>query len=914
VRFAQDAGQRGGSVYTYYEYDSQGRLIGKGPHTITGGMSQSFADQDIYTGGTKAEKIGYIYDDLSTFQARTSLTLSSIMPDTYPYKSQFLASSHGFGRMICKYNRNTDTPLPGFGNADKFIAEFFLYDRSGNIERNYKYFGPVRTVNQKYQEAAYDYDRQTGRMATETVYSSALSGSVSMNYTYEYDEKGRVKKIKTEYGNTAFLEFSYMGWGPLKAMILGGDGSGTKGTKVEYSYHTSGGIQEIRSTQLGTGKILFQQFLGYDGKAINDPKVPLNTARYTGTITQQLYKFADDVNSLRPVRVVNYNFDELGRMQSADYQHNSEGTPTKADGSIDFSQFYFQNYGDNDSYMAYDLNGRITSQASGGQTPAATYNYLANSYKLNTITGKVNPSSTRNMTKNFVYDSRGAMTSDNTKDLFIGYDWNLMPTKFKMHSVTSPAYYYEQYCFYDADGQRVNSIQLRVSSGIASWESSKHYLTLGSRPYKEFIEQYSGTGMTVNSTWETTNLLGSSVVGRKDISGTEYYLKNHLGSMMMTVDENGNEPSWGRVVNDYLAYGDKRTLKTGANYSITQTYTGKEYEDLYGLYYFGARYYDAELGVWGTPDPANQLMNPYGYGKNPAQMVDPDGEWLHIAIGAVVGAAVGVYTSVKAGHPILSVSTLAYAGAGAASGAATAATAGLAGPLITGAVGSGAIGLGASAGVAGFAGTVASGAAIGAIGGAVSYSATVSVGLGTGDMKHLTAGQFWEGFAVSSLSGAAFGGASSGVSFLSSGVRDAAQQNINSFQSRFQVGPYSPASVTQQRLDAQVQRIRGQQLVLRGGQNTADRFTNGTGSYLDKYGRLHDVSVTSGPGATLEELSKGIRNNQVGVTTINQIEALGGTVTPTPSAAIPLHCTLCGITPEEAESLFSPTFLNPIKR
>jgi hypothetical protein len=83
---------------------------------------------------------------------------------------------------------------------------------------------------------------------------------------------------------------------------------------------------------------------------------------------------------------------------------------------------------------------------------------------------------------------------------------------------------------------------------------------------------------------------------------------------------------------------------------------------------------------------------------------------------------------------------------------------------------------------------------------------------------------------------------------------------------------------------------------------------------LDKYGRLHDVSVTSGPGATLEELSKGIRNNQVGVTTINQIEALGGTVTPTPSAAIPLHCTLCGITPEEAESLFSPTFLNPIKR
>jgi RHS repeat-associated protein len=287
----------------------------------------------------------------------------------------------------------------------------------------------------------------------------------------------------------------------------------------------------------------------------------------------------------------------------------------------------------------------------------------------------------------------------------------------------------------------------------------------------------------------------------------------------------------------------------------------------------GARYYDAELGVWMSIDPAGQYANPYGYGKNPAQMVDPDGEWLHILAGAIIGAGVGVYTSYKAGHPIFSLTTLAYAGGGALSGAATAATAGLAGPLITGAVGSAAIGVGASAGVAGFAGTVASGAVVGGLGGAISYSATVSVGFGTGDIKHMTPDQFWTGFAVSSISGAAMGGVTSGVSFgLSSGVRDAAQQNIGKFQSRFQVGPYGPEAqlrASQARFNERLNRLSSQppneyslgdnDFVCRGGSCTADRFENGS----------------------------------------------------SPTANNPLHCTLCGITPAEAEQLFTPTTRNP---
>ncbi len=58
------------------------------------------------------------------------------------------------------------------------------------------------------------------------------------------------------------------------------------------------------------------------------------------------------------------------------------------------------------------------------------------------------------------------------------------------------------------------------------------------------------------------------------------------------------------------------------------------------LVYFGARYYDPEIGVWLSHDPAGQFNNPYGYGGNgcnPVVYVDPNGEIFGflIAVGIV---------------------------------------------------------------------------------------------------------------------------------------------------------------------------------------------------------------------------------------------------------------------------------------
>ncbi|KAB1231472.1 hypothetical protein [Chryseobacterium viscerum] len=66
-------------------------------------------------------------------------------------------------------------------------------------------------------------------------------------------------------------------------------------------------------------------------------------------------------------------------------------------------------------------------------------------------------------------------------------------------------------------------------------------------------------------------------------------------------------------------------------------------------------------------------------------------------------------------------------------------------------------------------------------------------------------------------------------------------------------------------------------------------------------------------GLSVEQLSSGIPNGSVGTTTVGEIEAVGGNVEPSPTNNNPNHATLSGITPEQAQQLFSPTIKNPSK-
>ena len=94
------------------------------------------------------------------------------------------------------------------------------------------------------------------------------------------------------------------------------------------------------------------------------------------------------------------------------------------------------------------------------------------------------------------------------------------------------------------------------------------------------------------------------------------------------------------------------------------------------LYDFHARMYDAATATWSVPDPAEQFANPYlAMGNNPVTMIDPDGKWVHIVIGAAIGAVVKVGIAAAQGN-LNGQNWWKYAAVGAIAGGLAAATGG----------------------------------------------------------------------------------------------------------------------------------------------------------------------------------------------------------------------------------------------
>ncbi len=137
---------------------------------------------------------------------------------------------------------------------------------------------------------------------------------------------------------------------------------------------------------------------------------------------------------------------------------------------------------------------------------------------------------------------------------------------------------------------------------------------------------FSSTGNIIETSQAektTSYIYGNGLVASVDSDGEEkFYINDHLGGTSVVVDENGNKIS----EESYYAFGEER-----AGGDSRFTYTGKE-KDASGLYYYGARYYDADSGRFTTPDPISgglgnpQSLNKYVYVlNNPNKYTDPSG-------------------------------------------------------------------------------------------------------------------------------------------------------------------------------------------------------------------------------------------------------------------------------------------------
>ena len=116
--------------------------------------------------------------------------------------------------------------------------------------------------------------------------------------------------------------------------------------------------------------------------------------------------------------------------------------------------------------------------------------------------------------------------------------------------------------------------------------------------------------------------------------GSYYYHADHLGSSSVVTDKAGK--FYEQI--EYFPYGETwiNNKATAEQTSTPYKFTAKEYDEETGLYYYGARYYDAKLSRWCSADDRfdglfstqGQDVFAYVHGR-PVMMIDPDGHDGH---------------------------------------------------------------------------------------------------------------------------------------------------------------------------------------------------------------------------------------------------------------------------------------------
>ena len=172
-------------------------------------------------------------------------------------------------------------------------------------------------------------------------------------------------------------------------------------------------------------------------------------------------------------------------------------------------------------------------------------------------------------------------------------------------------------------------------------------------------------------------------IGVQQGNVTAYYMYNLQGDVVGLADA-----ATGKIIAKYLydAWGKCVSVENADGYTIGTAnpfrYCGYYYDNDTGLYYLQSRYYDPAIGrfinadTYTTTDADGLLStNMFAYCENnPVMGTDPTGEWVHLAVGAIVGGIMGGISAAAFGGNVISgIATGALGGALAISGAGRAA-------------------------------------------------------------------------------------------------------------------------------------------------------------------------------------------------------------------------------------------------
>ena len=435
---------------------------------------------------------------------------------------------------------------------------------------------------------------------------------------------------------------------------------GAPATQTSFTYNVSGELSTTETAEWKNGSWSTISTLTYDYDNLGRLKSVLEGSdslmrvdrTEAGTVSKKAYFDKGD-----HVYDMTYAKDVYGRTTRISYKDASGKTlysetasyPSAVAGRLATAQHVWDGFSSNESY-SYDKQGRLTGYTTdNGNIGSGVYGYDG----LGRLTSKNEGDTTISYTYDndhfrpfamnvnneavslayYVYDASGNVWIDrNSKNTYTINALGL-PSRVRLFSedpvnstyddVQGDAYLTGQIGFmdmaYDEGGLR---IWTKFVVGAPAYDTKVTYPGIGEYTYSG---QYHSDDLTLTR----IDLLGGGY--RTGLTGEALFpVKDLQGSIRGYANKNGLKSAFG-----YRPYGTTIDL---ARYSSEsdERWQGKTFDGEHGKYYFGARYYDSFFGMWMSPDPAGQFANPYSYGGDPLNYIDPTGMWA-FGLGLVIG-------------------------------------------------------------------------------------------------------------------------------------------------------------------------------------------------------------------------------------------------------------------------------------
>jgi RHS repeat-associated protein len=429
----------------------------------------------------------------------------------------------------------------------------------------------------------------TKQVQNSLVNNNAVSGVVNIS-TQQYDALGQLStkqlgNTKNSSGYTAnpletlAYDYNIRGW------LLGINRAYVKDLSTASTFLGEG----FTTPAAYSAGNYFGFELGYDKAPTVGAATWGSAANYNGNITGMIWKSVHDGQ----IRKYNFSYDAVNRLTAANFTQYFNSSFNDSSG-VDYTT----------NNLSYDANGNILSMNQYGlKTPVATssvlidqlsYTYQPGSNKLQKVTDAANDSSSvlgdfkylqsAKSDTDYVYDLNGNVIADKNKNISnIAYNILNLPQTITVAGKGTITY------TYDAAGNKLRKQTV---------EGTKTTTTL-----------YAGGIVYENDTLRfIPHEEGRTRINNNTNYVFDYYLKDHLGNVRMTITDDITQPIPVIDATSYYPFGLTMSgVSVKALYKLEndKKYNGIELNEDLGLNIYDAffRNLDPQIGRWWEVDP-----------------------------------------------------------------------------------------------------------------------------------------------------------------------------------------------------------------------------------------------------------------------------------------------------------------------